>query len=908
MAAEEVARDKRWWPTWILIGLFSLTFLVSSPLIVGFTTVIGLFSSIISILQSLFHTSRLSADGRLGSLLTRSVDRIRWVLRIIVGLWTVLALYLVYWPVFLIAILVVPGVFKAADIATKSLSQIAIKALGEPDDTESWDSLPKAVVYIILRISRHFSNTCEHGRGHLNATWRASPKPLHLLYDQLCQAVVGAANSAAADFLAELVARIVSSVTNLIISIFDILHVLVVGILLDTQNPDAGNESLWLVFIIVLPIFTTWLAAILVPFVDAYKEAVTSSLLKATASNSIIYKSLQSGKSPNDSCIRLLEILPGGSGEPIICKLAVADLSGQNIPPYEALSYVWGPPDMNEHIEINEHTFYISQVLLQALLHLRDTTNPRTLWIDALCINQFDLDERSSQVLLMPLIYSEATRVVLWLGENEPWGLQYAIDRVKSFKLSDSNTEISMPYFHFGIVYVAAKLLRRPYWTRVWVVQELVLARDILVSCGRFTCRWEELQRLVTGCLSRSFFPINHVYLDEFLALEANHELRASTQRGDQSIADIIFEKPLTTTHDSHAPDLVSLWYRYRSRNATDPRDKVFAFIGLADSSRDLLQPDYSRRESFLSIDLANQYTYHSRNLSVVALAESARAKSPTMPDATNDDREAYIPSWCPAFMTNNIKTRHGFRPFWTGLPGDDGDHFHGAGRIPVLALPAQSSPQVGEFLFDPTYHFLEIHVLSNFGIAVSSDGRLPGQWDELVASNMRNSWRQETIQNWKLAQRLLASRGTREGTETTEPSAGNAALEELIYLTLTAGKFSRRPSPENDEQYRQYHEAHQQACIGRRPFITADGRLGLGPKSLKSGDELHLVLGMGTPVILRKTAPEWNKPGNNVSELYNPTWLYIGQAYVHDMMKYNGDLAADIDSGEVILEKRILA
>lgn len=131
---------------------------------------------------------------------------------------------------------------------------------------------------------------------------------------------------------------------------------------------------------------------------------------------------------------------------------------------------------------------------------------------------------------------------------------------------------------------------------------------------------------------------------------------------------------------------------------------------------------------------------------------------------------------------------------------------------------------------------------------------------------------------------------------------------EELIHLILTAGKFSCRPSLDNDRQQRLYHEAQRQACFGRRLFVTTDERLGLGPEDLKSGDELHIALGTGAPVILRKTTTVWNRPGNQVSNIYDSTWLYIGQAYVHDMMNYQGDLTADIDSERVTLERRILA
>lgn len=610
----------------------------------------------------------------------------------------------------------------------------------------------------ILAISRHWTSIRKHFRDQLDTTWKVAPKPFRSLHTLLSQAALNAANSKTADFIAKLVARIISSLASLITLAFGILYVVVFGISLDTQDPNAGDESLLMLLASVLPIIPTWLTAVIGRFINAYEEVVTASLLTASASNSIIYKALQLDQTSNNSCIRLLKILPGRAGRPVVCELEVTDLSSLDVPPYEALSYVWGPPDMNEQIEINGHKINVSQALLHALLHLRIATTARTLWIDALCINQFDLAERSYQVLLMPLVYSKATRVVLWLGKTEPWGLHYAIESAKSLKVSTSRTETSAPDFHFGVAYVAAKLLRRSYWTRVWVVQELVLAEDILVACGETTCQWKTLQQIVAGSISHSFFPTNHVYLDQFLALETSQELRASTQRSSQGNSDLNFESALVTTGDSHAPGLVSLWYRYRSRKATDPRDKVFAFIGLADNSYNLLQPDYGRRASFLSIELANQHIRYSRTLSVMALAESARVSSQNKPSSMNDYREAYIPSWCPAFMINDSKTGPEFRLFWTGLPGDERENFHATGHVSVLAVPTQSSAQIGESLHDPDIHLLEIKLVSNFGVAISSDGHLSGHWDELVASSMTAGRRQGTTRNWKLAEKLLAS------------------------------------------------------------------------------------------------------------------------------------------------------
>ncbi|KAF2489606.1 hypothetical protein BU16DRAFT_424386, partial [Lophium mytilinum] len=83
--------------------------------------------------------------------------------------------------------------------------------------------------------------------------------------------------------------------------------------------------------------------------------------------------------------------------------------------PYEALSYVWGPPSSIYHIHLNEQSVPITKNLHDVLHRLR-SADPRVLWIDQLCINQTDISERSSQVQLMGTIYTHASRVIMWLG------------------------------------------------------------------------------------------------------------------------------------------------------------------------------------------------------------------------------------------------------------------------------------------------------------------------------------------------------------------------------------------------------------------------------------------------------------------------------------------------------------
>jgi Heterokaryon incompatibility protein (HET) len=139
-------------------------------------------------------------------------------------------------------------------------------------------------------------------------------------------------------------------------------------------------------------------------------------------------RSSPSGHSGDE--FRLLVLLPGLDDAEIQCEIQHASLDGP--PQYEALSYTWGDPKGEDSlvpcrgdpsasypIKVDEGYLRIGYNLECALKQLRHGTNPRTLWIDAICINQDDFEEKNQQVKAMARIYSNASRVLAWLGEHD---------------------------------------------------------------------------------------------------------------------------------------------------------------------------------------------------------------------------------------------------------------------------------------------------------------------------------------------------------------------------------------------------------------------------------------------------------------------------------------------------------
>jgi hypothetical protein len=213
--------------------------------------------------------------------------------------------------------------------------------------------------------------------------------------------------------------------------------------------------------------------------------------------------------------IRLMCLLPGGFGERIICTTIHVKLSenfqteppaslplcnrladvhcletARHRPQYEALSYVLGPTEMKS-ISLNGQSCDVRENLFDALVNLRHENQQRTLWVDAICINQDDMKERNHRVSRMGSIYSQAEKVVAWLGLSDEFTVE-ALGFLQSF---DPETE-SLTGFIFKneladteegcrILEGVRSISLRPYWTRLWIIQELQLASEAHAQCGK---------------------------------------------------------------------------------------------------------------------------------------------------------------------------------------------------------------------------------------------------------------------------------------------------------------------------------------------------------------------------------------------------------------------------------------
>ena len=201
---------------------------------------------------------------------------------------------------------------------------------------------------------------------------------------------------------------------------------------------------------------------------------------------------------------RLLRLHPGTFSDPLICDLLTVDLiyfegvvlrqyTGRDeVLTYEALSYVWGEPDLVKSMLCNSVDLPITENLFWALKYLRFSDKSRNLWVDAVCINQSDSTEKSMQVQNMLAIYMKAQRVLGWLG-LEAESIATALRAIGG----DLRAEDRHVHHKFPVstrTYHGLKdLYERPWFRRIWVQQEIFAARELVLHCGKIIVDLEVL-------------------------------------------------------------------------------------------------------------------------------------------------------------------------------------------------------------------------------------------------------------------------------------------------------------------------------------------------------------------------------------------------------------------------------
>ncbi|TKA63465.1 hypothetical protein B0A55_09737 [Friedmanniomyces simplex] len=277
---------------------------------------------------------------------------------------------------------------------------------------------------------------------------------------------------------------------------------------------------------------------------------------------------------------------------------------------YTALSYVWGDPTATKPILVDGGKFQATVNLELALRNLSNDFVGKALWVDAVCINQQDVAEKNQQVPLMGELYSRANGVVIWLGEEDPAiemlmeglaedprSLQADVEGMGAAKIIERH-EVGIRKREAMFMAIA----QRPWWKRVWVVQEALLAQeDPIFRCGRQAFSW--------SCFF-AFFLAHHKKAEALSSTSSERSPEVTEWRQRLGIDDaehykhgvgndlMTFSVYATVRNDFQQvsqvplPAVVALGF---DRAASVPHDYIYGFLGLmSENDRTLVNVDYN--------------------------------------------------------------------------------------------------------------------------------------------------------------------------------------------------------------------------------------------------------------------------------------------------------------------------
>ena len=548
------------------------------------------------------------------------------------------------------------------------------------------------------------------------------------------------------------------------------------------------------------------------------------------------------------------------NGSTICCTLSVVSLDDE--PNYEALSYAWGSSCDRVSITLNGSSFPVSQNLYSALTYLRPAVGERVLWIDALCINQDDNNERTHQVQLMQGIYSGAESVIAWLGE--PWDYSNA-----AFDLFDLLSK--KPHLHIdptvgesigmnGIDLESSEVRNSiktfflvPWWQRIWTVQESILSKELYYMSGRHIVH-DSRVKVWAAFISQHLSCCDGVW-SETVGKEAI--------QGHRTIVSVMVDAGRLRAYkqDFLSRNFLSTLSAFRHRLSTDPRDKLYGLLALASGpEKAIVEPRYTMSATEVYKSAAMELIKVNRNLDVFSHIHGKR----------NLEVPSYVPDWSVPWPET----------FWS--------------RASMLAIHRRSTV------------YIELYAASKTTTAQLTDVgygkiRIRGVGFDTIATivkPLRHSLLDSYI-SWKNVLSPMIDQKT-EYPHTKE--LYETALWKAVCGGSGQGDNTIRIVDERADfpKFNQWYEfmngrrridsdlvkVHDSVCATvkeRNFFITERGYIGFGPDDSAKGDVVAVLAGGKVPYVLQ---PVELPSTSAASETYSDAcYRLLGDSYVHGIM-----------------------
>jgi hypothetical protein len=625
------------------------------------------------------------------------------------------------------------------------------------------------------------------------------------------------------------------------------------------------------------------------------------------------------------SGFRIFVLDPGEKGSKITGYIQEWDL--REPPEYNALSYVWGDEPAIHPVDINNEESFMRPNLFHALQRIRGSRRPVSLWVDSICINQFDESERNIQVTRMADIFYNAKSVWVWLGEEDS-ASKIAMEFIPQMIHDDFQWDgvwwEKPDFISFD------RILARAWFRRRWVIQEAAVSTNSVILCGDRKVNMNHFTRAVSmvrtklGTISRSFSTAGKNMLHKgFLA-----NFRDSPATRLLDIIKDVFDRS-NEAIPSRRLSLETLVDLSTFCETTDQRDTIFALLNLANDIdspsepglTDLIVPDYNSSLLDVFADFVLQCSRRSGSLDIIcrpwAPVPSSAMRTIGQVDLVDPALQSIVPSW--------IASRDGL-PFGT-KPWDMTSRLHGK------SLVGNSRKQIynAHYCTKPQVRLGRNEATNTCSGSLYTKGIILGTItqrstrmadaiitnDSLEILRMNSPDQQLNPANlpdtiWRT---LCADRDTRGESA---PLRYCSSMIQLLQLISDIPKIGHRSNQVNimpsidieefletdlPEEVKEFLEVVRDVVWNRRTFqgkrMDDNGSpiVGLIPRYAQVGDRLCILYGCSVPVVLRNHS--WG--GDHC-------WQLIGEAFVYGFMGGEGISSmspAMLKSAEVEFEIR---
>lgn len=596
--------------------------------------------------------------------------------------------------------------------------------------------------------------------------------------------------------------------------------------------------------------------------------------------------------------IRLLQLSPGTDSDPIHISLSETTLYESL--PFEALSYVWGDASVKKEIVCDRQCFLVTVNLYHALLRLRQPANSRLLWVDAICINQNDLEERSQQVQFMRDIFSTASRVVVYLGHGQEdiMSLGLSVAKIiydsfgklpngsgrsvlgaifrgerfhnneKRMTIEEADAIVTQRYPGVSAWRALGHLYSREWFTRIWCVQEIRSAQYSTVLVGHECTSW----RILGVCAA-------WVCCQEFARPVAMRKLLNSSSAGN-SAGNCFVMAYWSGKKSDQSVTLLRFLDTFNHFQCSDPRDKVYALVGIVppqDEVQSLITVGYKKSLAELCMEVSKSCMEGSVGLGVLSYATL--------------EREAQESLGSPSWVANWTKA-----PPYTYL-GDRNSSFNACGQHSMdVGFPTPNILAVRGIIFDEIAELAPILQRStNEGFALINSGIITYLWDKATAD--------ETSSKEKVRELALTLTGgvdhENHPVELLDQDAQeqyHMSFHEYIAKVQSTTILAKKPkfpldaSSLTDSDLSSFSRTVSSHCTGRSIFQVTSGQIGLGPPLIVQGDIIVVFHGGIVPFVLRP--------------LPCGDYILVGECYILGIMQ--GEAFDEAKLGRPVPEDRV--